>query len=100
VLISDSVQKVEAGAKLADQAGATMQDIVSSVTRVTDIINEISNATQEQSSGIAQINEAVIQMDQVTQQNAALVEEAAAASGAMQDQAGALARTVSAFRLS
>jgi methyl-accepting chemotaxis protein len=99
VLIGDSVEKVEAGAKFADKAGATMQDMVTSVTRVTEIINEISNATQEQSTGIAQINEAVIQMDQVTQQNAALVEEAAAASGAMQDQAGALARTVSAFKL-
>jgi methyl-accepting chemotaxis protein len=99
LLISDSVEKVDAGTKLADQAGDTMQEIVSSVTRVANIINEITSATQEQASGIAQINQAVIEMDNVTQQNAALVEEAAAASDAMQDQARNLAHTVSAFKL-
>jgi methyl-accepting chemotaxis protein len=98
-LIDDSVEKVDAGAKLVDQAGATMQEIVASVTRVTDIIGEITAASQEQSSGIEQINQAITQMDQVTQQNAALVEEAAAASEAMQDQAASLARAVSVFRL-
>jgi methyl-accepting chemotaxis protein len=99
VLIDDSVIKVEDGAKLVDQAGATMGDIVGSVKRVTDIIGEIAAATEEQTAGIGQINEAIAQMDQVTQQNASLVEQATAASSAMQDQAGQLLQAVSVFKL-
>jgi len=99
VLIDDSVTRVGDGAKLVDQAGATMTDIVGSVKRVTDIIGEIAAATEEQTAGIGQINEAIAQMDQVTQQNAALVEQAAAASGAMQEQAGQLLGAVSVFKL-
>jgi len=98
-LITDSVDKVGSGARLVDQAGATMEEIVGSVGRVTGIIGEISAATEEQRAGIGQINDAVAQMDQVTQQNAALVEEAAAASAAMQDQASQLARVVSVFKV-
>jgi methyl-accepting chemotaxis protein len=98
-LIGDSVEKVDAGAKLVDQAGATMQEIVASITRVTDIMGEITAATHEQASGIEQINQAISQMDQVTQKNASLVEEAAAASEAMQDQAGKLAQAVSVFKV-
>jgi methyl-accepting chemotaxis protein len=99
VLISDSVSKVEDGTKLVDQAGATMTDIVGSVQRVSDIISEITSATEEQTAGIGQINQAIAQMDQVTQQNASLVEEAAAASEAMQEQAAHLAEVVSVFKL-
>jgi methyl-accepting chemotaxis protein len=99
VLIDDSVTRVGDGARLVDQAGATMTDIVGSVKRVTDIIGEIAAATEEQTAGIGQINEAIAQMDQVTQQNAALVEQAAAASGAMQEQAGQLLEAVSVFKL-
>jgi methyl-accepting chemotaxis protein len=98
-LISDSVDKVDAGAKLVDQAGATMNDIVTSIQSVTDIMAEILAASQEQSSGIEQVNQAIAQMDQVTQQNASLVEESAAASAAMQDQAAKLAHAVSVFKL-
>jgi len=98
-LIGESVQTVEAGAKLVDQAGSTMQEIVESIGRVTSIMGEIMSASHEQTSGIEQINQAVTQMDQVTQQNAALVEEAAAASEAMQGQAGNLAKLVSVFHL-
>jgi methyl-accepting chemotaxis protein len=99
VLINDSVNKVDGGAKLVDQAGTTMKEIVGSVQRVTDIVSEITAATQEQTAGIAQINQAISQMDQVTQQNASLVEEAAAASEAMQVQAAQLAQVVSIFKL-
>jgi methyl-accepting chemotaxis protein len=99
VLINDSVSQVDGGARLVDEAGATMQEIVGSVRRVTDIIGEISAATQEQTSGIGQINHAIAQMDQATQQNAALVEEAAAASRSMQEQAAQLAQAVSVFKL-
>ncbi|WP_295995894.1 methyl-accepting chemotaxis protein [Rugamonas sp.] len=99
-LIGDSVQQVDIGARLVQQAGATMDDVVASVKRVTDIMGEITSASSEQSSGIDQVNIAIAQMDQVTQQNAALVEEAAAASAALQDQSGALARVVSVFQLS
>ncbi|GIZ50397.1 hypothetical protein NCCP691_04110 [Noviherbaspirillum aridicola] len=99
-LIVESVEKVEAGGKLVDQAGTTMDDIVESIRRVTDIMAEIMAAGQEQSAGIDQINQAISQMDQVTQQNAALVEEAAAASASLQDQAGKLAQAVSVFKLS
>ena len=98
-LIDDSVSKVGAGAKLVDQAGATMDEVVSSVKRVTDIIGEISSASQEQTHGIGQVNQAITQMDQVTQQNAALVEEAAAAAGSLQEQAHGLAQVVSVFKL-
>jgi methyl-accepting chemotaxis protein len=99
VLIDESVTTVADGAKLVDQAGATMGDIVGSVKRVTDIIGEIASATEEQTAGIGQINGAVAQMDQVTQQNAALVEEAAAASNAMHEQANQLLQAVSVFKL-
>jgi methyl-accepting chemotaxis protein len=99
VLIRDSVGRVDAGAKLVEQAGATMDEIVASVQRVTDIMGEITAATGEQTAGIEQVNQAISQMDQVTQQNAALVEEAAAASDAMQGQAGNLAQVVSVFKL-
>nr|WP_314543213.1 methyl-accepting chemotaxis protein [uncultured Massilia sp.] len=98
-LIGDSVDKVESGTKLVNQAGVTMEEIVGSVQRVTDIIGEIASATDEQRSGIGQINQAIAQMDQVTQQNASLVEEAAAASEAMQQQAQDLARVVSVFKI-
>ncbi|RJG07663.1 HAMP domain-containing protein [Noviherbaspirillum cavernae] len=98
-LIDDSVDKVDAGTRLVDQAGATMQEIVDSVRRVTDIISEIAAASDEQQAGIEQINQAVVQMDQVTQQNASLVEEAAAAADSMQEQSRALAQAVSVFRL-
>ncbi|MFN3788620.1 methyl-accepting chemotaxis protein [Massilia sp.] len=99
LLIDDSVGKVDAGAKLVDQAGATMDEIVASVRRVTDIMGEISSASLEQTSGIEQINMAISQMDQVTQQNASLVEEAAAAAESLQDQAGKLAGLVSVFKV-
>ncbi|WP_295990183.1 methyl-accepting chemotaxis protein [Rugamonas sp.] len=97
VLIDDSVQQVDAGARLVHQAGATMQEIVDSVKRVTDIMGEINHASEEQTSGIEQINHAVMQMDNVTQQNAALVEEAAASAAALQQQAASLAAVVSVF---
>jgi methyl-accepting chemotaxis protein len=98
-LIGDSVEQVNVGAKLVQQAGATMGEVVASVARVTDIMAEITAASREQSVGIDQVNEAIAQMDQTTQQNAALVEEAAAAAGSMQDQAGRLAQLVGRFRL-
>ena len=98
-LIDDSVREVGAGASQVEQAGRTMEEIVGSVKRVTDIIGEISAAAGEQTSGIEQINEAIVQMDRVTQQNAALVEEAAAAASAMDEQASGLVRAVSVFRL-
>jgi methyl-accepting chemotaxis protein len=98
-LIGNSVERVDAGSKLVNEAGATMHDIVESVRRVTDIMGEITAASQEQTSGIDQINQAITQMDQVTQQNAALVEEASAASEAMQEQADKLAQVVSVFKL-
>ena len=99
VLIGDSVEKVDSGSKLVDQAGNTMQEVVESVRRVSDIINEITAASKEQTSGIEQINEAISQMDEVTQQNAALVEEAAAASAALQEQAEKQMELVSVFKL-
>jgi len=99
ILIDDSVGKVDAGGKLVNQAGATMEEIVQSITRVTDIMAEIASASAEQSVGIEQVNTAIAQMDEVTQQNAALVEEAAAAAGSMQDQAASLAQVVGIFKL-
>nr|WP_312483357.1 methyl-accepting chemotaxis protein [Achromobacter ruhlandii] len=98
-LIEASVSKVAEGAGQAENAGTTMQEVVASVKRVTDIMGEIAAASQEQASGIEQVNRAVSQMDEVTQQNAALVEEAAAAAGSMQDQAHALVGAVGVFRL-
>jgi methyl-accepting chemotaxis protein-1 (serine sensor receptor) len=98
-LIDASVKKVEAGSRLVDQAGATMSDIVDSVTRVTDIMAEIAAAGREQTAGIEQVNEAINQMDRTTQQNAALVEEASAAAQELRDSAGLLAAAVGAFRL-
>ncbi|MES2069511.1 MAG: methyl-accepting chemotaxis protein [Pseudomonadota bacterium] len=99
ILIGDSVEKVSIGAKLVDEAGATMEEVVASVKRVTDIMGEITAATKEQSAGIEQVNLAITDMDNTTQQNAALVEEAAAAAQSMQDQAAALANVVDTFKL-
>ena len=98
-LIGNSVDQVDIGSKLVKEAGATMDDVVASVRRVTDIMGEITSASSEQSIGIDQVNTAITQMDQVTQQNAALVEEAAAAAASMQDQAERLAEVASSFRL-
>lgn len=98
-LIDDSVSKVEIGAKLVDQAGSTMVEIVNSIQRVTSIMSEIMMATQEQTAGIEQINEAIVQMDDVTQQNAALVEQAAASASALQNEADHLSQLVSTFQL-
>jgi methyl-accepting chemotaxis protein len=92
------VEKVGTGSKLVEDAGQTMDRVVASVKQVTDIVGEISAASQEQSDGIEQVNQAVTQMDEVTQQNAALVEEAAAAAQAMQEQAAGLLQTVSIFK--
>ncbi len=100
VLIGDSVDQVDAGSKLVSVAGATMDEVVVSVQRVTDIMGEISTASVEQSDGIEQVNHAVAEMDQVTQQNAALVEQAAAAAASLQDQAAVLADVVRIFKLS
>ena len=98
-LIGASVEKVEVGAQQVNDAGASMGEIVSQVKRVSDLINEISRASVEQSTGISQVGEAVTQLDQVTQQNAALVEESAAAAESLKHQAAKLAEVVSVFRL-
>ncbi|MEO6351626.1 MAG: methyl-accepting chemotaxis protein [Burkholderiaceae bacterium] len=98
-LIDDSVQQVDAGSKLVANAGQTMDEIVSSVKRVADIMREITAASQEQSDGIEQVNQAIGQMDEMTQQNAALVEQAAAAAESLQVQAASLAQAVSVFNL-
>jgi len=98
-LITDSVDKVDSGSRLVDEAGGTMHDVVSSIQRVADIMAEITAASQEQTAGIEQINQAITQMDDVTQQNAGLVEEAAAASEALQEQANKLSGLVSVFRV-
>jgi methyl-accepting chemotaxis protein len=97
-LIASSVEKVEAGARTVDEAARAMQDIVSQVTGVSGLIAEISSATTEQSSGIAQVGQAVAHLDQITQQNAALVEQSAAASGSLQQQAERLVEAVTVFR--
>ncbi|PLY41211.1 methyl-accepting chemotaxis protein [Janthinobacterium sp. ROICE36] len=97
-LIAASVANVDTGSRLVNEAGQTMGDIVDSIVRVTDIMGEITSATHEQTIGIEQINMAIAQMDEVTQQNAALVEEAAAASQSMQEQAGELAHVVGFFK--
>jgi methyl-accepting chemotaxis protein len=99
LLINTSVDKVQGGSALVAQAGETMTEIVSSVQRVTDIMGEISAATSEQAQGIAEVNTAVNELDQMTQQNAALVEESAAAASSMKDQAHRLAEVVAAFKL-
>ncbi|WP_043819408.1 methyl-accepting chemotaxis protein, partial [Rubrivivax gelatinosus] len=98
-LIGTSVDRVESGARLVAEAGSTMSEIVASVQRVTDIIGEISAASHEQSQGINQVNGSVTELDRMTQQNAALVEEATAAAGSLRQQAGQLAELVSTFRL-
>ena len=98
-LIGASVEKVDSGSKLVADAGRTMEEIVSSVQRVTDIIGEITAASTEQSDGIGQVNQSVVQLDQMTQQNAALVEQSAAAAESLKDQASKLAQVVSVFRL-
>jgi methyl-accepting chemotaxis protein len=98
-LIGDSVAQVDAGSALVNEAGSTMDQIVARVRQVTDIMGEISVASGEQEAGIGQIHQAITEMDNVTQQNAALVEQAAAAAGALQEQAGGLARAVDLFKL-
>jgi methyl-accepting chemotaxis protein len=98
-LIGGSVEQVTAGARLVEQAGGTMEEIVTAVKRVTDVMAEISAASQEQSSGIEQVSKAVVQMDHVVQQNATLVEQSAAAADSLQEQARALVEAVAAFRL-
>jgi methyl-accepting chemotaxis protein len=99
-LIGASVERVEHGNVLVDQAGTTMTEVVRSIRRVTDIMGEISAASSEQSAGVSQVGEAVVQMDQVTQQNAALVEEMAAAASSLKGQAHELVQLVSTFKLS
>ncbi|MQA36930.1 HAMP domain-containing protein [Rugamonas sp. FT29W] len=99
-LIGDSVEQVDAGARLVDQAGVTMTEIVASVRRFTDIMSDIAAASQEQLSGIEHINGAIAEMDQTTQQNAALVEQASAAAATMRDQAAHLQAAVGVFKLS
>jgi methyl-accepting chemotaxis protein len=98
-LIDDSVDKVSLGSQLVGEAGATMGEVVDSVQRVTDIMGEISSASREQEGGITQINHAITEMDSVTQQNAALVEEAAGAAGSLQEQADRLAQMVAVFKV-
>jgi methyl-accepting chemotaxis protein len=98
-LIGSSVERVDEGSRLVGNAGSTMREIVASVQRVSDIINEITAASSEQSEGIAQINKAVSQLDQMTQQNAALVEQSAAAAESLKDQAASLSHAVSTFKM-
>jgi methyl-accepting chemotaxis protein len=98
-LIGDSVDKVETGSRLVDQAGKTMAEVVASIGRVTNIMNEITTASDEQREGIEQVNQAITQMDAVTQQNAALVEQAAAAAASMQEQSARLSEVVGVFKL-
>jgi methyl-accepting chemotaxis protein len=98
-LINTSVERVEQGTALVDQAGTTMTEVVSSIKRVTDLMGEISAASNEQSQGVTQVDEAITQMDQVTQQNAALVEEMAAAASSLRTQAQDLVGTVAIFKL-
>ena len=97
--IQPSVERVETGSRLVQDAGATMGEIVSSVQRVSDIISEITAASAEQSQGIGQVNQSVLQLDQMTQQNAALVEQAAAAASSLEQQAKNLQSAVSIFKL-
>src|SRR5690606_12620555 len=97
--ISASVQRVEQGSAQVDQAGVTMAEMVSAIRRVTDLMGAISAASTEQSTGVAQVGQAVMQMDQVTQQNAALVEQMAASSSGLSQQAQALVAAVAVFSL-
>jgi methyl-accepting chemotaxis protein len=99
VLIDDAVGKVGAGNQLAGQAGATMEEVAASVRRVSDIMAQITQASAEQRDGIEEVNRAIVQIDGVTQQNAALVEEATGAAHSMQEQAAALSHSVSLFKL-
>jgi methyl-accepting chemotaxis protein len=99
-LINASVERVEHGTSLVDKAGETMTEVVSSIKRVTDIMGEISAASSEQANGVAQVGQAVTQMDQATQQNAALVEEMAAAASSLKSQADDLVQTVAVFKVS
>ena len=99
ILINDSVHQVESGSKLVNEAGATMEEVLTSVRQVNEIMQEISAASREQSAGIEQVNQAIAEMDQVTQQNATLVEEATVASRSMQDQSAALEELVAVFQL-
>ncbi len=98
-LIGGSVERAEAGARLVGDAGQTMNEIVASVKGVSDIVGEITHAADEQSQGIGQVNNAVTQLDQMTQQNAALVEQSAAAAESLKDQAKRLSQVVGAFKL-
>jgi methyl-accepting chemotaxis protein len=97
-LISASVERVDAGTRLVNDAGRTMQEVVSSVQRVTDIMGEIASAAREQSGGIELVNRSISELDQMTQQNAALVEESAAAAESLSDQAQRVANSVAVFR--
>ena len=98
-LIGTSVERVEHGTTLVDQAGSTMKEVVDSIKRVTDIMGEISAASGEQSTGVQKVGEAVTQMDQATQQNAALVEQMAAAASSLKNQAQELVQVVAAFKI-
>jgi methyl-accepting chemotaxis protein len=98
-LIGTSVDQVDGGGRLVDEAGRTMQDIVAQVRRVSDLIGGVTGATREQSSGIGQVDAAVTQLDQMTQQNAALVEQSAAAAASLRDQAAQLVQAVAVFKL-
>jgi methyl-accepting chemotaxis protein len=98
-LIGDSVERVECGSAQVDRAGTTMTEIVNAIQRVTDIVGEISAASVEQSTGVSQIGDAVTQMDQTTQQNAALVEQSAAAAESLKTQAKKMVETVAVFRI-
>jgi methyl-accepting chemotaxis protein len=98
-LITASVEKVEAGTRLVDEAGSTMKEIVSSIHRVSDLVGEISTASAEQRAGVVQVGHEVGRMDQVTQQNVALVEQSAAAAESLKQQAHELVESVSGFRL-
>jgi methyl-accepting chemotaxis protein len=98
-LITDSVSKVDAGSRQVNDAGQTMEEIVASVKKVTELISEITAASKEQAQGIEQVSETMTQLEKVTQQNAAMVEQASAASGSLEEQSRALSSAVSAFRL-
>jgi methyl-accepting chemotaxis protein len=98
-LITSSVERVERGSALADRAGQTMHDVVGAIQRVTEIVASISSASREQSSGVMQVGQAISQMDEATQKNAALVEESATAASSLQSMAEQLVEAVGAFRL-
>jgi methyl-accepting chemotaxis protein len=98
-LIGASVHRVEEGSRLVDQAGSTMQEVVNSIRKVSDIVRDISAASSEQSSGVAQVGAAITRMDQGTQQNAALVEQSAAAAESLKQQAEQLVQAVSVFKI-